>query len=42
MEDCRWYNKDNGLPSEKEPLFLNLLWRIIAYIEKKKYRTATV
>jgi hypothetical protein len=24
MEDCR-YNKDNGLPSEKELLFLNLL-----------------
>jgi hypothetical protein len=39
MEDCR-YNKDNGLPSEKELLFLNLLAEnYCPTLKKKKYRT---
>jgi hypothetical protein len=39
MEDCR-YNKDNGLPSEKEMLFLNLLAEnYCPTLKKIPYRT---
>jgi hypothetical protein len=33
MEDCR-YNKDNGLPSEKESFFW-IYYGVLPYIEKK-------
>jgi hypothetical protein len=33
MEDCR-YNKDNGLPSEKELLFWIYYGELLPYIEK--------